>query len=793
MTAVASPPSFEPLPRLGWNTGNGAPGGLNSMSADDVTRIFMSRKGPQRSNSSSSISSTTSSSSNTTVSSTSPLTNGGPPPTTNGHPEGWIHRKKPARGLWPSSKAEPVSGITDARPQPMPTPPSGPSAASAMSAIHQPSPILPSQNMNPAVQQQNGTRPAATSGPPEPQAVLVLLPVNGTFERKQITVPFLPEMLRIGRQTNAKTVPTPVNGYFDSKVLSRQHAEVWADRNGKIWIRDVKSSNGTFVNGTRLSPENRDSEPHALREHDMLELGIDIVSEDQKSIVHHKVSARVEHAGLVNNGTNVMDLNFGDIDPASGGGIMGPPFPQHLPQNRSRGGSLGSIVSNARMIGHNGIAGTNGNGLVAQRQMNSWLSPVSIEQVVRKLAAELKQAKQQSQDLNRTGDFFGILLTEESGKNPPISTSELPPHEAQMNGIPHQSKMDPMSPFSQPPAPPPQQPLPEKPDVSRFTGAESIDMLSLKKAGAERPRSGENILPTKLEASSSQILSLVEALTSAKREIDSQGDRVKHLEDLLYKERKARESAEERTRRLLEARSRGVGDDEAYSVEEEAFNPPTESVAQESQTQPNGYEVDDEGHTRDSKVPISNSLPSSPDESMQNMQRDTTEADVSTSRLQERLESMVREMDEMKVQMEKYRRRAEGAEDEKRGLLDMVERIRMGEADASVVKVSNSRQKSTEMATQTEENPSTPVENGDPSPKSSTSEAKEPSYQNGKAIEPIDNLHDLHKAVTTALVHSESRNGLLTESAPYASMLGVVLIGVGIMTYLNSWQKVERL
>lgn len=240
--------------------------------------------------------------------------------------------------------------------------------------------------MNPAVQQQNGARAAATPGPPEPQAVLVLLPVNGTFERKQIVVPFFPEMLRIGRQTNAKTVPTPVNGYFDSKVLSRQHAEVWADRNGKIWIRDVKSSNGTFVNGTRLSPENRDSEPHGLREHDMLELGIDIVSEDQKSIVHHKVSAKVEHAGLANNGTNVMDLNFGDIDPASGGGIMGPPFPQHLPQNRSRGGSLGSVASNGRMTGPNGIVGTNVNGLVAQRQMNSWLSPISIEQVVRKLA-----------------------------------------------------------------------------------------------------------------------------------------------------------------------------------------------------------------------------------------------------------------------------------------------------------------------------------------------------------------------------------------------------------------------
>lgn len=350
-----------------------------------------------------------------------------------------------------------------------------------------------------------------------------------------------------------------------------------------------------------------------------------------------------------------------------------------------------------------------------------------------------------------------------------------------------------MSPFSLPPAPPPQQPLPEKPDVSRSIPAESIDIPSLKKVGTERPRSGENFSPAKLEASSSQILSLVEALTSAKREIDSQGDRVRHLEDLLKQERKARESAEERTRRLLEARSRGVVDDEAFSVEEEAFDPPPESIVQDDQTQPIGYEADDEGHNRDSKVVVSNSLPSSPSRSIENLQRDTTEADASTSRLQERLESMVKEMDEMKLQMEKYRRRAEGAEGERRGLLDMVERIRGGEANASVVKVSSSKQKLTEMGTQTDSYSGTTTEEGNLSPKTSASVEKHSSHQNGKAIEPIDNLYDLHKAVTTALVHSDPRNSMLTQSAPYASMLGVVLIGVGIMAYLNSWQKVERL
>jgi len=35
------------------------------------------------------------------------------------------------------------------------------------------------------------------------------------------------QRVKIGRQTNACTVPAEDNGDFDSKVLSRQHAEVY--------------------------------------------------------------------------------------------------------------------------------------------------------------------------------------------------------------------------------------------------------------------------------------------------------------------------------------------------------------------------------------------------------------------------------------------------------------------------------------------------------------------------------------------------------------------------------------
>lgn len=356
------------------------------MSAEEVTRMFMPRKSAPRTNSSSSMASSSSASSSTSASTAppaAPQSNGDTPTTAtaNGDNGGWGQRKKAGRGLWPTSKAEPVSGLSTARSQALPTPSSGQSAASTMNtAMHQPSPILPSQNKS--QMQQNGSRTDQPLNSGDTPAILALLPMTGTFERKQIVVPFFPEVLRIGRQTNAKTVPTAVNGYFDSKVLSRQHAEVWAERNGKIWIRDVKSSNGTFVNGVRLSPENRDSEPHELREQDTLELGIDIVSEDQKSIVHHKVSAKVELAGIYSNPPSLLEM---DSNANAGNAILGEPMSQQLSQMRGRGGSQGPAGNNGRMTGSANIAGSNANMMGPHRQMNMWMGPVTIEQVVKRL------------------------------------------------------------------------------------------------------------------------------------------------------------------------------------------------------------------------------------------------------------------------------------------------------------------------------------------------------------------------------------------------------------------------
>ncbi|RKP05371.1 SMAD/FHA domain-containing protein, partial [Thamnocephalis sphaerospora] len=64
------------------------------------------------------------------------------------------------------------------------------------------------------------------------------------------------------------------NGFFGNKVLSRSHAEIWSE-GGKVYIKDVCSSNGTFINGTRLSSENQESRPFELRDGDRLDFGVD--------------------------------------------------------------------------------------------------------------------------------------------------------------------------------------------------------------------------------------------------------------------------------------------------------------------------------------------------------------------------------------------------------------------------------------------------------------------------------------------------------------------------------------
>ncbi|KAI0649457.1 hypothetical protein C8Q79DRAFT_1005378 [Trametes meyenii] len=64
-----------------------------------------------------------------------------------------------------------------------------------------------------------------------------------------------------------------------------------SEKNNKTFIKDVKSFNGTFVNGERFSPEGLELDPYELKTDDIVEFGIEIVGEDNKTTLHHKVAA----------------------------------------------------------------------------------------------------------------------------------------------------------------------------------------------------------------------------------------------------------------------------------------------------------------------------------------------------------------------------------------------------------------------------------------------------------------------------------------------------------------------
>ena len=61
---------------------------------------------------------------------------------------------------------------------------------------------------------------------------------------------------------------------FKSKVVSRSHAEIWFS-SGCFFIKDTKSSSGTFLNHIRLSPANSESRAHQIKDGDILQLGVD--------------------------------------------------------------------------------------------------------------------------------------------------------------------------------------------------------------------------------------------------------------------------------------------------------------------------------------------------------------------------------------------------------------------------------------------------------------------------------------------------------------------------------------
>lgn len=371
----------------------------------------------------------------------------------------------------------------------------------------------------------------------------------------------------------------------------------------------------------------------------------------------------------------------------------------------------------------------------------------------------MRVARLQTINLGRADNFLGSMVTKDDlneNERVPIIDAPKPP---QVNGSALPFRTDAKPRFSDPPAPPPQQPLPEKPDVVRASHAYEPSSPSLKRSNTERPRSVPNASPVRQE-SSSQIIKLAEDLANARKELDAQSVRMRDLEEMLEKEKHARGLAEDLAKRLelqSEANTNGNAKGTEASIMEEAFEPPLETV------EPKDIE---------------------PVETV-----DPNAISDSSLLLEKRIETMLVDMQELKDQMEAFKTRAETAESERdsdrKTLAEMVEKIRADEAR---------RIASTERDTSPKKDnvPSHDLSNGHIEGLNSSLSPllQKAGLANGNSL-----IEDPDRPSTSTISRSPGgHDPLLYHATPYASMLGVVFIGMGLMAYLNGWQqpKVDR-
>jgi len=117
------------------------------------------------------------------------------------------------------------------------------------------------------------------------KAVLQYCANSHPFEERTLA---LDQPVKVGRLL-AKAKVSPHNGIFDCKVLSRNHALLWHE-DGKFFLQDTKSSNGTFVNNHRLSKSGEESKPQEVFSGDVVQFGVDVI-ENSKNISHGCITA----------------------------------------------------------------------------------------------------------------------------------------------------------------------------------------------------------------------------------------------------------------------------------------------------------------------------------------------------------------------------------------------------------------------------------------------------------------------------------------------------------------------
>eukprot|EP00842_Homolaphlyctis_polyrhiza_P004572 jgi/Hompol1/5115/HPOL_004192-RA len=100
-------------------------------------------------------------------------------------------------------------------------------------------------------------------------------PVNGSFDGPRTIDIAKNTSVIIGRLVDPNDASNPANALkFTSKVVSRRHAQI-VFQDGKLFLQDIKSSSGTFLNEQRLSPQSVESPLFQIKSGDIIRLGED--------------------------------------------------------------------------------------------------------------------------------------------------------------------------------------------------------------------------------------------------------------------------------------------------------------------------------------------------------------------------------------------------------------------------------------------------------------------------------------------------------------------------------------
>lgn len=383
--------------------------------------------------------------------------------------------------------------------------------------------------------------------------------------------------------------------------------------------------------------------------------------------------------------------------------------------------------------------------------------------------AEYRMARQQQLELQRSQQYLDTLLTgSQLQKQQESASVELSSSKGKSSGREFKTR------FSDPPNPPPQAPLPEKPLDAAVSG--------LRRSDTERPKvpNGPLLASSK---SDPQVASLSAALDSAKKDFEEQSKKLRDLQDLLVKERVRREDAEARASKLELAAFVNGSLSKPSKRNKDGEEQPTTPIEEEANS------------AIGQKLHVSNA------------------SESATTKLQRRLDLILAELQEVKESSEKWKREKEQAEkerdeerSEKKSLMEMIESMKQLERER-LERQDKSRgsgrgrktgdkkldaDASREIAASAEELASEDMDNGEAFIIQDS--VTIPNVGSSRRKDFVANGHADTKLIRTngkgAVAYVDRQQ--LMQAAPYLSAMSVVLLGVAVMTLVNRMTATER-